>query len=139
MVHALRETHRVLRLGGIVVDLRPAAKHRRVGLGKGRRWRRVGVMRESFSKDRAADRAVAGVLRAGLFRRGARAEFLVDREMDTIEDFLGWLKDFGGRRPMTSHAWLIARLRRKLATKDTTIVVRGLLKLQLLQQAGPAR
>ena len=132
MVHALREAHRVLRPGGIVADLRPAAKHRRVGLGKGRRWRQVGVMREAFDKDRAADRAVAELLRAGLFRRGARAEFLVDREMDTMDDFQAWLKDFGQRRPLASHEWLIAKLRRALAIKKATIVGRGLVRLQLL-------
>ena len=116
------------------MDLRPAAKHRRVGLGKGSAWRLAGVMRESFAKDLAADRAVAEVVRAGLLRRGALVEFPVDREMDTMDDFLGWLKDFGGRRPMSSHAWLIERLRRKLATQETTIVVRGILKLQVLQK-----
>ncbi len=135
MVHALREAHRVLRTGGIVVDLRPAAKHRRVGLGKGSGWRLAGVMRESFDKDRAADRAVSQVVRADLFRRGATVEFPVDREMDTIGDFLGWLKDFGGRRPMSSHVWLIDRLQRKLVTKDASIVVRGTLKLQVLYKA----
>lgn len=134
MVHALRETHRVLRPGGLVVDLRPAAKHRRVGLGKGRAWRLAGVMRESFDKDRAADRAVAEVVRADWFRRGARTAFTVDREMDTIDDFLGWLKDFGGRRPMSSHAWLIDKLHRKLAAQRATVVVRGILKLQVLQK-----
>lgn len=132
MVHALREAHRVLRPGGIVVDLRPAAKHRRVGLGKDRRWRLAGVMRESFDKDRAADRAVAEIVRTGLFRRGATVEFSVDREMDTINDFLGWMKDFGGRRPMSSHAWLIDRLRRGLAARSATLVVRGSLKLEVL-------
>ncbi len=92
-------------------------------------------MRESFDKDRAADRAVANVVRAGLFHRGTTAELSVDRELDTIDDFLGWLKDFGGRRPMASHAWLIDRLRRKLVTKDATVVVRGNLKLQVLRKA----
>ena len=91
-------------------------------------------MRESFAKDRAADRAVAEVVRAGLFCRGPRTEFTVDREMDTMDDFLGWLKDFGGRRPMSSHAWLIDRLHRRLAAKHATIVVRGILKLQVLQK-----
>ena len=135
MVHALREAHRVLRPGGIVMDLRPAAKHRRIGLGRGRGWRLAGVMRESFDKDHAADRAVADVVRAGLFDRGASVELAVDREMDTLDDFLGWLKEFGGRRPLASHAWLIDKLNRRLAARNAPIVVRGILKLQVLQKA----
>jgi hypothetical protein len=134
MVHALREAHRVLRPAGILIDLRPAAKHRRVGLGQGRRWRQVGVMRESFGEDRAADRAVAQALRTGLFRRGARAEFRVDREMDTMDDFLAWLKDFSQRRMVASHEWLVRRLRRALAVKETAIVGRGLVTLQVLRK-----
>jgi hypothetical protein len=118
------------------VDLRPAAEHRRVGLGKDRRWRLVGVMRESFEKDHAADRAVAEVLRAGWFRRGPGAEFVVDREMDTMDDFRTWLKDFGLRRPIADHEWLITRLTRALAMKEQPIVGRGLVKMRLLYKTA---
>jgi SAM-dependent methyltransferase len=134
MVHALREVHRVLRPGGIVVDLRPAAEHRRIGLGRDRRWRHVGRTHETFEKDRAADRAVTSVLRAGLFVRGRRAEFLVDREMDTMDDFVAWLTDFGERRTLASHAGLIARLERGLAARPRPIVARGRVTLQLLHK-----
>jgi SAM-dependent methyltransferase len=134
MVHALREAHRVLGPGGILIDLRPAAEHRRVGLGRGRRWRRLGRTHETFEKDRAADRAVATVLRAELFRRGARSEFLVDREMDTMEDFLSWLSDFGQRRTLAAHAGLIARLKRARRAKESAIVSRGLVTLQVLRK-----
>ena len=95
----------------------------------------VGVTHETFEKDHAADRAVARVLREGLFRLGAGTEFLIEREMDTMEDFLAWLTDFGQRRTLASHKWLIARLRRKLATKEATIVGRGPVRLQLLHKA----
>jgi hypothetical protein len=134
MVHALHEVHRVLQAGGILVDLRPAAQHRRIGLGKGRRWRQVGVMRESFDKDRAADRAVGEVVRTRLFRRGARAEFQVDREMDTMEDFLAWLKDFGQRRALVTHDWLVRKLKRALAAREETIVGRGPVTIQVLRK-----
>ena len=134
MVHALREAHRVLRPGGILVDLRPAPVHRRVGLGQGRRWRLVGVMREEFDEDRAANRAVAQALREGLFRRGARDEFLLDREMDTMDDFRAWLAEFGQRRMLASHEWLIRRLERARARTETTIVGRGPVTLQVLRK-----
>jgi len=134
MVHALREAHRVLRPDGILVDLRPAPVHRRVGLGQGRRWRLVGVMREEFDEDRAADRAVAQALREGLFRRGARAEFLLDREMDTMDDFRAWLAEFGQRRMLADHEWLIRRLARMRAGAEATIVGRGPVMLQVLRK-----
>ena len=51
-----------------------------------------------------------------------------------MEDFVAWLKEFGQRRPLASHEWLIARLRRKLAVGETTIVGRGLVELQLLSK-----
>ena len=136
MVHALREAHRVLRPGGLLIDLRPAAKHRRVGLGEGRGWRLTGVMRETFDEDRAADGAVARVLRDGLFRLEARAKFPLDRVMDRMEDFRTWVSEFGQRRALASHEWLVRRLERALATRrrPARIVGRGPMTLQVLRR-----
>ena len=137
MVHALREAHRVLRPGGLLIDLRPAAKHRRVGLGTGRRWRMIGVMRETFDEDRAADRAITRVLRDGLFRPEAFSEFPLDRIMDRMEDFRCWLEEFGQRRALASHEWLIRRLERAYAArrKRARIVGRGPMKLLALRRS----
>jgi len=91
MVHALHEAHRVLKPHGTLIDLRPAPKHRRVGLSDGRHWQLVGVMREKFVDDIAANRAVARVLREGLYQRESQIDFDLDRVMDTIADFRVWL------------------------------------------------
>jgi len=91
-------------------------------------------MRESFDEDRAANRAVAQALREGLFRRGARAEFLLDREMETIADFRAWLAEFGRRRMLADHEWLIRRLERARAGSEATIVGRGPVTLQVLRK-----
>ena len=134
MVHALREAHRVLRPEGILFDVRPGAAHRRVGIGCGRRFRRLGVMREPLEKDRAANRAVREVIHARLFRRGAGAEFDFDRELDTIDDFRIWLEDFG--RDLEPHDWMIRKLERALSNRNERIVVRGPMTMRLLHKMG---
>jgi len=141
MVHALHEAHRVLKPGGVLVDLRPAPKHRRVGLGERKRWRLIGVMREKFDDDRAADHAVKRVLREGLFYPGTRAAFEADRVMDTMQDFREWLDDFIRLgKTMPSHTWFVERLERALKKEraGTKIVVRGPMMLNVMRKLGDA-
>ena len=137
MVHALTEAHRVLKPNGILIDLRPAASHRRAGLGEGNRWKQVGVMREHFDDDRAADRAVKQVIRNGLFKQDGLVEFDLDRVMDALPDFRLWLDDFPGDK-MPSHHWLYQRVERALGKKraGTKIAVRGLMRLRVLSKLG---
>ena len=137
MVHALTEAHRALKPNGILIDLRPAASHRRAGLGEGKRWKQVGVMRENFDDDRAADRVVKQVIRDGLFNQESLVEFDLDRVMDTLPDFHLWLEDFPGDK-MPSHDWLYRRVERAWAKKQagTKIAVRGLMSLSTLRRSG---
>ena len=139
MVHALREAHRILRPGGILIDLRPAAKHRRIGLGEGPAWRLVGVMREPLEEDRRADRAVAQVVRRGLFQVVGRGAVLLERVMDDMNDFHAWLNEFNQRRVVSGHAWLIRRLERALDARRVRIVSRGPLEVRVLKRLGSAR
>ena len=79
MVDALVEIHRVLAPGGILVDARPDSRvvayaDRR----KPRGFQRFGVVKTSrleLANDRASDRAVAHVVREGLFKRRRRGRF----------------------------------------------------------------
>ena len=133
MVHALTEAHRVLKPNGILLDLRPAASHRRAGLGEGKRWKQVGVMRESFDDDITSDRAVRQVLREGLFKQETLVEFDLDRVMDTLPDFRAWLDDFSTDK-LPSHDWLYQQVERALKKKRvaTKIAVRGLMRLRVM-------
>jgi SAM-dependent methyltransferase len=136
MVHALHEAHRVLKSNGILIDLRPALKHRHAGLGEGAGFRPLGVMREDFADDRAANRAVTQVLREGLFRRESRIEFDLDRVMDSLEDFREWLDEFGSLGKLPSHEWLFKRLERAVTKLggQHKITVRGPLLLGVLRK-----
>ncbi len=135
MVHALTEAYRVLKPNGILIDMRPAAKHRRAGLGEGKRWRFVGALRENFDDDIASDRAVKQVVRDGLFRRESQIEFDLDRVMDTLQDFRAWLDDFSAEK-LPSHESLYRKVERTLAKEPhgIKIAVRGPLKIGLLRK-----
>ncbi len=133
MVHALVEAHRVLKPGGLLVDLRPAPAHRQLGLFEGRRWRLVGPLHEYLDDDYAADAAVARLGRVGYFRPSGRARFQVDRVMDTLDDIRGWLADFDQRRDLPSHAPLLQRLERRLE-QPAKISVRGRMKLGVFRK-----
>lgn len=138
MVHALREAHRVLKPNGLLFDLRPAKVHRRAGILAGGRWRLIGALRESFDDDVAADRAVAQIVKERSFRPVLRRQFVVDRVMDTIDEFHDWVGETVEADELVSHRRLIDRMARALesAPEGAVIDVRGPLVLRLMAKAG---
>jgi len=138
MVHALLEAHRVLKTDGLMLDLRPAAVHRRVGITEDADYSLLWRMRETFEDDHAADRAVEQVTRDGYFRAGRRTRFPCFRVMDTIGEFREWLLDFVTRNEHESHYWLVERLEKKLAESParTKIVVSAPLVMRVLRKLG---
>src|SRR5574341_1095642 len=114
MVHALREAHRVLKPNSLLIDLRPAAIHRQVGIVRAGCYQLLGTMREKLGDDRAANRAVAQVE--------------CRRVMDSLGDLRTFIDEFytlGADLP--PHDWLIQRVNRALdATRGKKqIVVSG--------------
>ena len=79
MVDALREVHRVLRKGGILIDARPDSRvlacAERVKPRGSQRCGLVNTNRAELRNDAASDRAVAHVVRDGLFRTRRRGRF----------------------------------------------------------------
>ena len=147
MVHALREAWRVLRPGGLALDLRPALVHRQVAVVRGGRAgaaaQPVGTMRESLDDGRAADRAVAQMTRrqAGHRRpplRLVRRERVpLQRVMDGVADFRAWLDDFASRdADLPPHDWLIARVAGVLGERPRkgSLVISGPLDLRVLRK-----
>src|SRR5215813_15198347 len=136
MVHALHEARRVLRPDGLLLDLRPAAVHRRVGLMQAERYRPVGIMRETFDDDRAADRAVLAVKGEGLFKVESRAVFTCNRTMDSLDEFQEWLANFVKLTKQSPHDWLVRRVEQALAVTGgkARVVVSGPLVLRVLRR-----
>lgn len=142
MVHALRQVHSLLKPDGTLLDLRPAAKHRQVGLGEGKRWRFVAWMREDLTDDRAADRALKRAAALGLFRADTKTEFNLDRVMDTLEDFREWMRDFPSGKLAPEDGRLYGRVERALAKArpGIRILARGPLSLVVLRRLdGPTK
>jgi len=138
MVHALQEAHRVLRPHGLLIDLRPAPAHRRVGLQRGRRWTLIGIMKEDLSDDHSANQAVKTAIGRGLFRREAFDRFEVTRHVGSLSSFRAWLEDFVLRSGLPPHPWLVDRVAAALAGGSTRakVVVRGPLELRVLRKRG---
>jgi hypothetical protein len=136
MVHALHEVHRVLKPDGILVDLRPAAVHRRVGVVCNGEYRQLGSLREKFDDDHAANRAVAQILQEGLFRSEWRTCFDCQRVMDTMDEFRAWIDEFVRLGDLPPHDWLIEKVENacKVCRDKTKIVARGPLTMRVLRK-----
>ena len=136
MVHALHEAHRVLGPDGVLIDLRPAAVHRQVGIEYAGQYQLLSVMREKFDDDYEANRAVAAVVHRGLFKSEGRVRFGCNRTMDNLAEFRFWLDEFVRLGKQPSHAWLVRRVERAFPAEHakTRIVVRGPLDLRVLRK-----
>lgn len=88
MVHALEETHRVLREGGSFIDLRPAANNRRVELDVSGARFHIGEIDSSatFADHWAADAALETLREQGLIAPMHDAQFLVTTDLDSVAD-----------------------------------------------------
>jgi hypothetical protein len=119
-----------------LLDLRPAMVHRRVGITGARGRIELGLMRERFDDDLVANRAVAAVVRQGLFRRTRRERIPCARTMDTLEEFRAWFHRYVTLGKLPPHAWLDKKIERVLpdAGASARIVVHAPLVLQVLEK-----
>jgi hypothetical protein len=138
MVHALREAQRVLKPGGLLIDLRPAIAHRQVGLRKGGRFYKLGTLHESFEEDRDANRAVSHALRQGYFTLESQTEFECNRVLDTVAEVRDWLSDFVDQGPLPGHTALLARVERAFnqGRARRWIVIKAPLGMRVLRRQG---
>src|SRR5438309_10500619 len=139
MVDALVEIHRVLAPGGILVDARPDSRvvayaERR----KPRGFQRFGVVKTSrfeLANDRSSDRAVARVVREGLFIRRRKGRFWPLIPFSNLAELRNYLSEH--LRFVHRAEWVVDRATRKRHSHDP-FVIRRAVRFELLEaQPGP--
>ena len=134
MVDALGEIHRVLAPGGTLVDARPDSRvpayaERR----RPRGFQRFGVVktsRQELANDRAADLAVARVVREGLFRRRRGSRFWHLVPFSSLAELRRYLSEH--LRFVHRAEWVVDRATRKRHSNDPFVIRRGV-RFELLE------
>ena len=135
MVDALREVHRILGKGGILIDARPdsrvLASAERVKTNGHQRFGVVKTNRFELMNDAASDRSVARVVAEGLFRRRRRGRFWHRVPFASLAELRQYLSEH--LRFVHRARWIVgAATRRRHA--DETFVVRRAVRYELLER-----
>ena len=143
MVDALVEIHRVLAPGGTLVDARPDSRvlayaERRKPQG----FQRFGVVKTSrleLSSDNASDRAIARVVREGLFKRRRRGRFWHLVPFGSLADLRKYLSEH--LRFVHRAEWVVDSATRKRHSNDQFVIRRAARYelLEALRTPGNAR
>ena len=91
MVDALHSVHRVLRRGGILVDIRPSTKRLPRLERQGRVFARL--VPTDHTRHRLADAAIAGLVDDGLFRPARSGHFWFRHTFPDRASLRAWLEE----------------------------------------------
>lgn len=134
MVDALVEIHRVLAPGGTLVDARPDSRVLAYAeLRKPGGFQRFGVVntsRRELANDRASDRAIARVVREGLFKRRRRGRFWHRVPFGSLAELRKYLSEH--LRFVHRAKWVADGATRKRHANDQ-FVIRRAVRYELLE------
>lgn len=122
MVHALEETHRVLRAGGSLIDLRPATTNRTLELELADAHLYIGEIdsSETFADHRVADEALVSSVKRGLLEAEHSAEFQVTTDLDSVKDLLEFSSTL---RRSTLRDELVERIELLIADEEDDFII----------------
>jgi hypothetical protein len=127
MVDALKEVHRVLTPGGVLIDARPDSRVLAYAeRPQARRFQTYGEVRTSraeIANDGASDRAIARVVRDGLFRRNRHGRFWHHVPFDNLADLRHYLSEH--LRFVHRAKWVVDEATRRRHAKDQFVIRRG--------------
>ena len=140
MVDALGEVHRVLVPGGILVDARPDSRVPAYAMRrKPRGFQRFGVVKTSrleVANDRASDRAIARVVREGLFNRRRRGRFWHLVPFSSLAELRSYLREH--LRFVHRADWVVDAATRRRHSGDQ-FVIRRRVRYELLEAVRSPR
>jgi hypothetical protein len=127
MVDALKEVHRTLAPGGVLIDARPDSRvpayAERRKLRGFQRFGEVRTSRTELAGDRASDRAVARSIREGLFRRRRHGRFWHLVPFDSLPDLRHYLSEH--LRFVHRARWIVDEATRRRHANDRFVIRRA--------------
>lgn len=140
MVHALREIHRVLAPGGILVDARPDSRVPAYAeRPNGRGFQRFGLIntsRTELASDQASDRAIEIVVGEGLFKRRRSGRFWHRVPFESLAALRRYLWEH--LRFVRRARWVVDAATRKRHSNERFVIRRGV-RFELLERVGANR
>jgi hypothetical protein len=135
MVDALKNVHRALAPHGVLVDARPDSRVlAHVEHVSGKTHRSIGTIktaRAELANDTASDRAIARVVREGLFAHGKRGRFWHRVPFDDLAAMVQYLKEH--LRFEHRAKWSVSPAERR-RIKDDRFTIRRAIRYELLKK-----